>query len=108
VHGFVDFEYREGVAPRKMERRRRKQEWAALLRDAVGTRYDAVVTGVTPKATWIRTIQPEVEGRLVRGTRGLAIGDRVRVVLLATDASRGWIDFARERIGAGAAEEGAP
>jgi hypothetical protein len=32
----------------------------------------------------------------LRGGRGLAKGERVRVVLLAADPQRGFIDFARE------------
>jgi exoribonuclease-2 len=38
---------------------------------------------------------PDAEGRLVRGRRGLKVGDGVRVVLLAVDPVRGYIDFAR-------------
>jgi hypothetical protein len=37
-----------------------------------------------------------MEGRLVRGTAGLHVGDELRVVLLVADARRGFIDFARE------------
>jgi exoribonuclease-2 len=36
-----------------------------------------------------------VEGKLVRGSQGLDVGDRVRVTLLATDVERGFIDFGR-------------
>jgi hypothetical protein len=43
------------------------------------------------------TIEPdEIEGRLVRGRRGLSVGDEAKVVLLAVDPVRGFIDFARE------------
>jgi hypothetical protein len=38
----------------------------------------------------------EIEGRLVRGRRGLSAGDEIAVVLLASDPVRGFIDFARE------------
>jgi VacB/RNase II family 3'-5' exoribonuclease len=96
VHGFIDFEYVPGVEPRKRDRVLRKQEMAATLRDKIGERFDAQVTGVTEKATWVRTLEPRIEGRLVRGFRGAALGDRIGVVLLATDPVRGWIDFARE------------
>jgi hypothetical protein len=37
----------------------------------------------------------EIEGRLVRGRRGLSVGKDVDVVLLAVDSNRGFIDFAR-------------
>jgi RNase II-type exonuclease len=56
-----------------------------------------VVTAVSPRATYVRTEEPEAEGRIVRGGRGLQAGDRVRVVLLAADPRRGYIDFAAER-----------
>jgi exoribonuclease-2 len=62
----------------------------------VGERFEAQVTGVTATATWVRTQDPPIEGRLVRGFRGATVGERMGVVLLATDPARGWIDFARE------------
>ena len=96
VHGFIDFEYAPGVAPRKRERTSRKRRMAAALRERIGEAFDAVVTGVSHKATWIRTAEPTAEGRLVRGREGLAVGDRVRVILLDADPERGWIDFARD------------
>ncbi|HNX19097.1 MAG TPA: hypothetical protein PKG80_02370, partial [Acidobacteriota bacterium] len=40
------------------------------------------------------------EGRLVRGSQGLDVGDRVEVELLGTDVGRGFIDFARRGNGA--------
>jgi len=32
---------------------------------------------------------------VVRGERGMDVGDRVRVKLLSTDPERGYVDFAR-------------
>ncbi|HVE78452.1 MAG TPA: RNB domain-containing ribonuclease [Gemmatimonadaceae bacterium] len=96
VHGFIDFEHTEGVTPRKLARRRRKQEAARALRDRVGELFEAEVSGVTPRATWLRLVAPAaVEGRLVRGFRGLGVGERIRVELLRADPGRGFIDFAR-------------
>jgi exoribonuclease R len=95
AHGFIDFEYPPGIEPRKLERQKRKQQAALALRDRVGATFDAVVTGVSPRATWIRLRDPEAEGRLVRGRKGLAVGEPVRAVLLAADPVRGYIDFAR-------------
>jgi exoribonuclease R len=57
--------------------------------------FDALVTGATPKGTYVRVIAPPVEGRVVRGEEGLDVGDKVRVRLLATDPERGFIDFER-------------
>ena len=99
VHGFIDFEYSDRVAPVKVDRKSRKQAQARELIERIGETFDAVVTGVNPKATYIRVEQPLTEGRLVRGWKGLAPGDPVRVVLLAADPVKGYIDFARELAG---------
>jgi exoribonuclease-2 len=58
-------------------------------------KVDALVTGASDKGTWVRTLAPPVEGRVVRGERGLDVGDRLRVRLDAVDVDRGYIDFAR-------------
>jgi exoribonuclease-2 len=94
--GFIDFEYTEGIDPRKRERLERKREAARRLLDRVGDRFEVGVTGVTPKAVWVRTVNEGIEGRLVRGTRGLSIGERIGVTLLGADVEKGYIDFARE------------
>jgi hypothetical protein len=36
-----------------------------------------------------------VEGKVVRGSEGLEIGDKVSVKLVSTDVERGYIDFVR-------------
>ncbi len=95
VHGFIDFEFAQGVEPAKDERRERKRAAALLLRDRVGETFRAVVSGTSRKATWLRIEPEEIEGRLVRGRRGLSVGDETDVVLLAVDPGRGFIDFAR-------------
>jgi exoribonuclease R len=96
VHGFIDFERVDGIAAHKVERLQRKQKWARELGERIGERFDAVVTGTTPKATWIRLEASGIEGRLVRGHRGLQVGDAVPVLLLATESERGFIDFGRD------------
>lgn len=97
VHGFIDFEYAAGVAAAKEERLERKRAAALSLLDRVGDSFQAVVTGggTSRKATWIKTIPEGIEGRLVRGRRGVTVGDEIAVVLLASDPQRGFIDFAR-------------
>ena len=96
VHGFIDFENLAGIEPRKAQRTESKKMAAARLEQRVGDQFDAVVSGVSAKATYVRTTAPEhVDGRLVRGYAGLTTGDRVRVVLLRADPARGFIDFAR-------------
>ncbi|MGB7549286.1 MAG: hypothetical protein WBM14_16235 [Terracidiphilus sp.] len=42
----------------------------------------------------MRTLDPHVEGMLVRGGKGMDVGDRVTVKLVSTDPERGFVDFA--------------
>jgi exoribonuclease-2 len=75
----------------------RKSAAALLLVNRVGERFDAMVTGASPKGTWVRISDPAVEGRVVTGFEGLDVGDRVSVELLRTDVERGFIDFKRSK-----------
>src|SRR5580698_109231 len=81
----------------KVERSVRKSAAALLLAPRIGQRFDAIVTGASDKGTWVRIPDPVAEGRVVRGFEGLDVGNRVRVELVHTDATRGFIDFARTR-----------
>ena len=83
------------AATRKLERLMRKVIAALLLHDRVGQAFDGLVTGVTEAGTFVRLLKPPAEGRVVRGEKGMDVGDRVRVRLLSTDPERGFIDFAR-------------
>jgi len=84
-------------AAAKVERQVRKSAAALLLRSWIGQTFQGFVTGASPKGTWVRVVQPPVEGRVVEGFEGLDVGDRVTVRLLHTDVERGFIDFSRER-----------
>jgi len=79
----------------KVERRVRKSAAAMLLASRIGERFDALVTGAAAKGTWVRIFRPPVEGKLVQGSEGLDVGDRLRVRLVHVDVQRGFIDFAR-------------
>jgi VacB/RNase II family 3'-5' exoribonuclease len=79
----------------KVERQVRKSAAALLLERRIGERFDAVVTGASEKGTWVRIFDPPVEGKLVHGFEGLAVGKKLRVKLIATDVERGFIDFVR-------------
>jgi len=79
----------------KVERRLRKSAAALLLESRIGQRFDAIVTGASDRGTWVRLLEPPVEGRLVTGERGLDVGDKVQVELISTDVERGYIDFVR-------------
>jgi exoribonuclease-2 len=85
-------------AARKVERQVRKVAAAVALGAAAGRTFDAIVTGTNDRGTFVRLIDPPVEGRVVRGEAGLDVGDRVRVSLLSTDPGRGFIDFAVEQV----------
>jgi exoribonuclease-2 len=61
----------------------------------VGERFDGIVTGASPKGTWVRIDDPAAEGKVVRGYKGLDVGDHVAVELVDTDVERGFVDFAR-------------
>ena len=55
--------------------------------------YDAIVTGVNQDGTYVRLLSPPAEGRVMRGEKGMDVGERVRVRLIATNPDRGFIDF---------------
>jgi exoribonuclease-2 len=81
-------------AARKVEREMQKRIAAVALHSHIGQTYQAIVTGASPKGTFVRTLDPHVDGMLVRGGKGLDVGDRVTVKLVNTDPQRGYIDFA--------------
>ena len=82
-------------AARKVERTMRKVAAAQLLSSRIGDSFDAIVTGASDKGVFVRLLSPPAEGRVMRGERGLDVGDSVRVKLISTEPSRGFIDFAR-------------
>jgi VacB/RNase II family 3'-5' exoribonuclease len=81
----------------KVERQLRKSAAALLLESRIRQRFDAIVTGASDRGTWVRLLEPPVEGKMVAGANGLDVGDSVRVELLSTDVERGYIDFVRVR-----------
>jgi VacB/RNase II family 3'-5' exoribonuclease len=77
----------------KIERHVRKSAAALLLEARIGQRFDALVTGASEKGTWVRVLEPPVEGKVVQGFAGFDVGDRVRVKLTNVNVERGFIDF---------------
>ena len=77
-----------------VEREMRKRIAAVMMSNRIGETFDAIVTGAGGKGTFVRVMQPHVEGMLVQG-QGLDVGDKLRVRLTRTDVQRGYIDFAR-------------
>jgi exoribonuclease-2 len=80
-------------AARHVERFMKKVAAAIMLAPQAGRIFDAIVTGVSPKGTFARLLTVPAEGRVMRGERGLDIGDRFRARLAGVDAARGFIDL---------------
>jgi len=85
-------------AARKVEREMQKRIAAVVLRARIGQTFRGIITGVNNYGTFVRTLDPHVEGMVVNagkpGSKGLDVGDRVNVKLVSTDPARGFIDFA--------------
>jgi VacB/RNase II family 3'-5' exoribonuclease len=82
-------------AAKKVEREMGKRLAAIAMQHRIGEIFDAIVTGVTPKGTFILVQKPHVEGLLAQGPKGLDVGDKLRAKLIRTDVQHGFIDFAR-------------
>jgi VacB/RNase II family 3'-5' exoribonuclease len=85
----------KGDAARKVEREMSKRLAAVAMQNRIGQVFDAIVTGVTDHATFVRVLQPHIDGMLAQGQQGLDVGDRLRAKLIRTDVQKGYIDFAR-------------
>jgi exoribonuclease-2 len=82
-------------AAKKVEREMSKRLAAVAMQHRVGEVFDALVSGVTEHGTFVRIVQPHIEGLLAQGQQGLDVGDKLRVKLIRTDVQKGFIDFAR-------------
>ena len=80
-------------AARKVERTMRKVAAAVLLSSRIGETFDAIVTGAADKGTFARLFRPPAEGRIVKGEHGRDVGDLVKVKLVDTEPTRGFIDL---------------
>lgn len=78
---------------RKVERDMQKRIAAVVLRPRIGQSFPALVTGVNNYGTFVRTLNPNVDGKLVQGGKGLDVGDKVTVKLISTNPEKGFIDF---------------
>jgi VacB/RNase II family 3'-5' exoribonuclease len=81
-------------AARHVEREMEKRIAAVVLHPRIGQSFAGIVTGVNQHGTFVRALEPHVEGMVVRGGKGLDVGDRVTVKLVGTNPERGFIDFA--------------
>jgi VacB/RNase II family 3'-5' exoribonuclease len=82
-------------AANKVERQVSKSAAAILLESRIGERFDAIVTGAATKGTWVRILNPPIEGKLVNDFESVDVGHRIRVQLIHTDVEQGFIDFKR-------------
>jgi VacB/RNase II family 3'-5' exoribonuclease len=80
-------------AAKKVERQVAKSAAAMLLEARIGEQFDAIVTSVSEKGTWVRIFQPPIEGKLTSGSKGVIERAKLRVQLIRTDVNRGFIDF---------------
>jgi VacB/RNase II family 3'-5' exoribonuclease len=85
----------KGDAARKVEREMSKRLAAIAMSHRIGETFDAIITGVTPKGTFVRVMQPHIEGLLAQGAQGLNVGDKLRAKLVRTDVQHGFIDFVK-------------
>jgi VacB/RNase II family 3'-5' exoribonuclease len=82
-------------AAKKVEREMSKFLAAVAMQHRIGEVFDAIVTGATEKGTFVRVLDPHLEGLLAQGQKGLDVGDRLRAKLVRTDVQKGYLDFAR-------------
>src|SRR5664280_2047899 len=78
---------------KKVERQVEKSANAILMESRIGEEFDAIVSGASPKGTWIRLLHPYVEGKLVKGYNGLKVGQKLKVRLIQINVEAGFIDF---------------
>ncbi len=83
-------------AARKVERLMHKVAAASLLSRRIGEVFDGIITGASPKGTYVRLRTFPAEGMVVRGAQGIDVGDPVRVRLASVDVAKGFIDFERK------------
>lgn len=82
-------------AARKVERLMRKVIAASLLSRRIGEVFDGIITGASPKGTYVRLLKFPAEGMVVKGAQGVDVGDKVQARLVSVNVERGFIDFER-------------
>ena len=81
-------------AARKVERQMEKRIAAVALASRVGQTFAGIITGVTPKGTFVRIANPPAEGILIHPD-GADVGDKLQVKLVSTNPRLGYLDFSR-------------
>ena len=80
---------------KKVERQVEKSANAILMKSRIGEIFEAIVSGASPKGTWIRLFNPHVEGKLINGFNGLKVGQKLKARLKHINVELGFIDFER-------------
>jgi exoribonuclease-2 len=80
----------------KLERQLLKCAAAIILQKEVGKVFTALVTGSSPKGTWVRVSDPPIEGKLIKGFEKAEVGDFLKVKLSKVDPLKGHIDFIKQ------------
>jgi len=80
-------------AARHVERFMKKVAGAIILSSHINEVFDAIVTCSAQKGTFARLLSAPAEGRVIRGHKGLDLGDKVRVKLIHVDPDQGYIDL---------------
>ena len=78
---------------KKVERQVEKSANAILMKSRIGEIFEAIVSGASPKGTWIRLFHPHVEGKLINGFKGLKVGQKLKARLTDINVELGYIDF---------------
>ncbi len=78
---------------KKVERFMEKAAAAVLLQRRIGDLFNGLITGASEKGTYVRIMNPPVEGRVIKGCKGLYVGQKVRVRLIHADPQTAFIDF---------------
>ena len=85
------------AAARHVERFMKKVAAAILLAPQIGRSFSAMVTGVAPKGVFARLLTIPAEGRIMRGEKGLDVGQKITVRLIGVDPEKGFVDFEQLR-----------
>jgi VacB/RNase II family 3'-5' exoribonuclease len=70
---------------------------ALLLESHIGETFEALVTGASKKAVSAQLFALPVEGKVVRPSRDVDVGDRILVQLRSVDVEKGLIDLKKVR-----------
>jgi exoribonuclease-2 len=80
---------------KKVERQVEKSAFAMIMQSRIGEIFEGIVSGAAAKGTWIKLIQPNLEGKLVKGFETLQVGNKLKARLLNVNIESGFIDFER-------------